>query len=639
MSMRRLACVVLVMLATLLFLVRTARADQVEVRASVEPATVEVGETASYVVVVMVHGRGQPTEVKPGSMNGVTLLGSAGAAPVHMRSIVNGVASEVNGLTSTWRIRADREGTFTLGPAQVVIDGAKRSVPAARVTVVGRGKAPKRNNDPFAGTPFAGGPSPLDPFKGIFDFGDDDRTPDPPAPTADPKLSMDAPRQSVAFLHAVIDKTRAVVGEQVTLAVYLYEDPYAHQGRPGDVHEPTANDFVKRSLIEDETRAVGVGTASVGGKPWTVKLVRKNALFPLKTGRLVIEPMSMTLPQARVGLRESERLVVDVGEPPVDGRPAGFAMGDVGDMSLAATVTPRTVPKDGAVGVTVELRGTGNLPSQLTLPVVPGVEWLEPQTREKLGAQSGDRFGGSRTFSYVVRLHKEGNADLGEIRLPYYDAEKRVYGVARAALGIVVVSPGGDRDAGRPAEEPEIVLAGMPKERRTLEGAHARSYVSETPFFWAAIFGSPIACALAVSAHELVRRARERRANAAPSPDRIARERRAEADVACGSAAGGKPEDARKDGAAAMGAVARAMQAAVLARTGVNLRGAALDAGESELVAAGVDAEKARAVIDVLTTCEDARFSPDGVTIDAARNAWQKGRDALDALPSGGAKE
>jgi len=627
----RLVSMVVAVLATLLFTAfpRTARADQVELRAQVEPSTIEVGDVASYVVVVMVHGQGHPADVKPGRVSGVTLLGSAGSAPIHMRSIVNGVASEVNGLTSTWRVRGDREGTFTLGPATVNIDGTVKSIPAAKVTVVGKGKAPKRNNDPFAGTPFAGTfpqGSTIDPFKGLLDFGDDDRRPEPAMPTADPKLGMDAPRQAVAFLHSVVDKTRAVVGEQVTLSVYLYEDPYAQQGRPGDVHEPTANDFVKRSLMEDETRVIGLGTANVGGKPWNVKLVRKNALFPLKTGRLAIEPMSLMLTQARVGLRESERLFVDVAEPPVDGRPAGFAMGDVGDMALSANVTPRTVPRDGAVGVTVDLRGTGNLPSQLTLPVVPGVEWLEPNLREKLSAQASDRFGGTRTFSYVVRLHKEGNVDLGEIRLPYFDPEKKAYAVARAALGIIVVSPGVARERDAGAEEPEVVLAGMPKPRRALEGAHQQRYLSETPIFWAAIFGSPLACALAVGAHELVRRSREKRANATPSPERVAKERRAEAEAACKG----------DDGGAAMGAIARAVQAAVLARTGVNLRGAALDEGADDLVEAGVGDAPARAVIAVLKTCEDARFSPDGVSIADARAAWQKARDATDELPSKG---
>lgn len=606
---------------------RRAGAQQIELKAGAEPTTIEVGEVTTYTVFVMVHGGGEPADVKPGPTNGMTMLGRPSAAPVKMRMSVNGRMSENNGLTTSWRMRGDREGTFTLGPATVVVNGVRKALPPVRVTVVGRGKAPKRPaNDPFAGTPFAGGGgggAPFDPFKGfgIFDFGDDDNKPREPAlATADPKLSMDTPRQPVAFLHATIDKTRVVVGEQVTLTVYLYEDPFAHQGHPGDVHEPTANEFVKKSLVEDETRAVGLGSANVGGKLWDVKLVRKNALFPVKTGHLEIEPMSLTLPQARVGLRESERLAVDVSEPPVDGRPPGYAIGDVGDMALSATITPRSIVRDGAIGVTIELRGTGNLPSQLTLPAVPGVEWLEPQPREKLGAQQNDRFGGTRTFSYVVRIHREGAVDLGELRLPFYDPDKRAYGVARASLGIVNVGAGTGRDAG--VDEPEIVLGGMPKERHALEGAHPQKFLSEAPWFWAALFGSPLACALGIGASTFLRRARERRENAAPSPARVAKEKRAEADAAC----------KKEDGAAAMGAIARAVQADVLARTGVNLRGAALDDGEEELVEAGVTSTRAREIADVLKACEDARFSPDGVAIDQARTLWEKARATVDAL-------
>ena len=618
---RRAPAAVVLALAMMLVLVfaRTAGAQQrIELSANVDNDTVEVGEIVAYSLHALVHGGGAPSDPKPGTITGFSLQG-ASSMPVHMRTNNNGVVDDVNGLMTSWTLRADRVGTFSLGPAQITVGGARRSGTPVRIKVVERGKGGARRGarppiDPF-------GSSPLDPFKQLFDFGDNDRRGEPVQPSADPKLAMESPRAAVAFLHATVDKTRAVVGEQITLSVYLYEDPYARQGRPGDVHEATATDFVKRSLIEDETRAVGVGTAMVGGKIWNVKLVRKNALFPLKTGHLAIEPMSMTLPQARVGLRASETLYVDVNEPPVDGRPAGYAMGDVGEMSLQGTVTPRSTTRDGAVGVTIELRGTGNLPGQLSLPVVPGVEWLEQQTREKLGATSADRFGGTRTFSYVVRLHKDGAVDLGEIKLPFYDAQKGTYATARATLGIINVTGGGGRDAG--VETPEVVLDGMPKERRVLEGPRSETYLSERPAYWAALFGSPLACALALGAHGLFGRIRERRASASPSLDRIAKERRAEADAAVRG----------EDGKAAMGAVARAVEAVVLAKTAVNLRGAPADIARAELEEAGISADDAEEVIGTMRACEDARFSPDGVDATVAGKTWERARAVLDRLP------
>jgi hypothetical protein len=295
-------------------------------------------------------------------------------------------------------------------------------------------------------------------------------------------------------------------------------------------------------------------------------------------------------------------------------------------MSLQATVTPRAIFRDGAIGVTIELRGTGNLPGQLTLPVVPGVEWLEPTLRDKLGQMQSDRYGGTRTFSYVVRLHKEGAVDLGEVRLPYYDADKRTYSVARATVGIVNVAPGEAHDAG--VDTPEVVLAGMPKERRVLEGPHPQSFLAERGLFWAALFGSPLACALAIGAQGVLGRWREKRAAASPSVDRIAKTRRAEAEDACRA----------DDGKAAMGAIARAVEAEVLVRTDVNLRGAASDTMKTELEEAGASSEQAGNILAILRACEDARFSPDGVDVETARATWTRAKAALDELAPRGAK-
>ena len=84
------------------------------------------------------------------------------------------------------------------------------------------------------------------------------------------------------------------------------------------------------------------------------------------------------------------------------------------------------------------------------------------------GAVANDRFGGTRTFSYVVRIHRAGAVDLGEIRIPYWDPQARAYAVARTALGIVQVSAGAGRDAG--VDVAEQILPNLPRPRSTLEG-------------------------------------------------------------------------------------------------------------------------------------------------------------------------
>jgi hypothetical protein len=597
----------------LVILPRTARAQGTSVQSVADASEVEVGEVVTLTLVSQSEGE-TASDPQPGPHPGFSIVDQA-VSPTQMVSIINGRRTDKQGLTVTWTMRADRVGTFVLGPPSVAAGGGRKNGSTHRVTVVAQGKG----TQPRGGGRSGGRrpPQTIDPFKGIFPgFDDDDeffgRGREPPT---DPKYGMNEARAPVAFLHATIDKTHAVVGEQVTLSVYLYEDPHARQGHPSDVHEATATDFIKRSLLQDETRAIGLGNAMVGGRAWSVKLVRKSALFPLKTGRLAIQPMSLTLPQARIGLRESEVLYVQVTEPPAAGRPAGYQLGDVGDFSLSATVTPRALAQGGAVGVSVELRGTGNMPSTLPVPVAPGVEWLEPQVTDSLGPMQNDRFGGSRTFAYVVRIAKSGAVDLGNLQIPYWDAERGTYALARAGLGVVDVTPGAVRDAG--PEAIEEILPGLPKERRVLEGVHHDSFLTDRSELWLALFGAPLACAAFIGANGVVRRARSRKAGAAPSHDKIAREKRAEAEAALRG----------DDGKAATSAIAGALEASVLAATKVNVRGTAGEGAERELVAAGVPDDAALEVVAVLRACEDARFSPDGVTIDDAKKLWKRAQD------------
>jgi hypothetical protein len=611
---------------SILLLGAPAFAQDVVVTSNVDADEVELGNTVTYTMEASSSTGESVSDPRLANTQGFTIIDQR-AGPTHMVSIINGRVTEKRGLNASWTLRADRLGTFSIGPASVTVGNTRRNAPAQRVTVVAPGQGrpkPRRGQKPF--DPFGG--SPFDPFNGLVQgmlgIGDDSTDPFILAvPETDPKLALDSPRDPIVFLHATVDKTRAVVGEQVTLTIYLYEDPRARQGHPYDVHEATATDFLKRSLLKDETRAIHVGHALVGGRPWAVKLVRKNALFPLKTGRLTIEPMSLTLSNVRNGKRESETLHVDVTEPPLANRPAGYQIGDTGDFSLSSEVTPRELDQHGAVGVTVELRGTGNMPSSLPTPEIAGIEWLEPQTRDDLGPVSNDRFGGTRTFSYVVRLHKDGAIDLGEIRLPYYDPTTRSYHVARTSLGIVQVTRSQGRDAG--LEAAEEILPGLPRPRTALEGRRAETYLTERPLYWGAVFGAPLACAAAIALSGAVARVRERRANKAPSPERIAKERRAEAEAALKGS----------DGKAAVAAIARFLEAEIIARTGVNVRGTSGQAAVAELTDAGAPAEAAKEAVDVLAACEDARFAPDargGVSIDDGRVLFARAKAAAEAL-------
>jgi hypothetical protein len=321
--------------------------------------------------------------------------------------------------------------------------------------------------------------------------------------------------------------------------------------------------------------------------------------------------------------RESETLHVRVTEPPLSGRPPGYAIGDVGRFDLSTEATPREIERGGAVGVTVELSGSGNLPAQLTMPTRNGVEWLVPEVHEKVGAmRGGDRWGGKRTFSYVVRVQQEGDVDLGAIELPYFDPDTRVYATARAPIGTIHVKPG---LAPARADAAPDALPGLPDPKDALAFLAARPrrpHLTSGVAYWVALAASPLAWVLFAGARAATRGLRARSKERAADPAREMKSRIAEADTA-----------SKNGDAHAMDvATARALEASLIACAGVNLRGTTGDAAEEELARAGVGDAHAKHVVELYRACEAARFSPDSASASAAKERWTTARTLIAAL-------
>ena len=172
-------------------------------------------------------------------------------------------------------------------------------------------------------------------------------------PPPDPELALDAPLDSKVFLRAVVDQKNPVVGEQVTLTVYVYARQTALELT--DLHEPSIPDFYRRDLLspqnQPEPRPV-----SIGGVIWRAQPIYKAALFPLKSGEIEIGAMQSTVIGRGSGLnaaRASQPIKLHVSEPPSKGRPVGYQMGDVGSYTLTVTVDPRKSEVGGAVAVTL----------------------------------------------------------------------------------------------------------------------------------------------------------------------------------------------------------------------------------------------------------------------------------------------
>jgi hypothetical protein len=574
-----------------------------DVETQVDANEVEIGDAIHVTMRVMSEST-LPERPDLGSHPGFSVR-SPSVSQSQMVQSINGKTSVRRGITVTWTLTAQSAGSFTIGPPSAFIGTSRVTSDAVRVRVMKKG-ALTRGSDPL--DPF-GAPSTLDPWKSFF--GTQDSRDPRAAPATDPALTLDHDDSTPLFMHATLDKTSAVVGEQVTYTALLYVDPDVSDQDFIMEHEAPAASFLKRPLVADDANSKLLGYAKVRSRVYRVKQVRKIAFFPVATGNQEIGEQEIRYPLGnRYVSSKTPKLTVKVTEPPTQGRPLGYTLGDTGHFELSAEVKPRDIDQGDVTSIIVTLSGTGNVPrAALPVPLQKDVAFLQPEISEKLGSADHDRFAASDTFRYVVRIDRAGDVDLGTIELPYYDPDKKAYATTRAVLGVIHVKKGDVKQAA-PADPNPVVLPEAPPPIGALDGTRpaAEKHFADTGLFWLLLCASPLSYALIRVSSAGLRRFRKQRAERAQSPDADLARRHADA----------KARAKEASGKALVAAVKRYVEEIATARAGVNVKGAPAERAAELLTSGGVAEAHASEAGALLTECASLAFTPDEVPMSDA---------------------
>lgn len=582
---------------------------QVELNLQVSSPEVAVGETLDVQLDAMSTDGEAPTQPELVVPNSFELRGPSIGTRQQV-SITGFRMVRQSGISATWQLTPTRAGVYSIGPASVLAGGRRQQAKAVQIRVVPEGQRsqrPQRRGRRIPGSPF----DPFDPF-GTDDAMDDlfdrlrgggsagfDRLPQAP-----PELIPEPLPDSLAFLDARLTPQRAVVGQQLTLTIYAHGSQSVFQEAPGS-HEPSHADFLALRLVEDPSRQP-VHQYTRDGQRWIVVKVREIALFPLRAGTLEIGPLEFGFLGRRYssrsaqGLRRSSpALRVPVSEPPIQGRPPGYA-GDVGDFRLSAVVEPRKISAGGSIAVTARVEGTGRLPGALKLPEQAGVEWLQPTLRDETNT-NGTTVGGTRTFNYVVRMTRPGTIDLGRLALSFYQPETQRYRTVPVELGQVIVEAA---PAGAEPAEPAAAagqagprLSELVRFRGQLEPQSVSRPLTEHAGFWWSLAGAPGLVLLAAGVRSARRRLRSRREQREQSQATHARRALAAAREAA----------ARGELDQVLSGVERALYLAIEWSTGLRARALLRSELEGRLQAEGLSAEQAATATQLLGQCTELR--------------------------------
>lgn len=251
------------------------------------------------------------------------------------------------------------------------------------------------------------------------------------------------------------------------------------------------------------------------GEDYRYVILRTTVLYPQKTGKLDIEPLTLDVPIDVPGNRRDlfgRRLTtrvnktisagnrkIDVKPIPFDGRPDNFA-GAVGDFKFSVSTNKNTLDANEAFELKTKVSGSGNLKLfELPSAKLPSsLEVYEPEHTESVRTRRSGMTG-SVTETYTVVPQYKGNYPIRPITFSFFDPKTETFKTLSSEEIIINVENGPIS-----AKEEAVTATGNSKQAVTLskeqfkyikldgdlEPVASKSFFKST-LFWS-LLGGPV---------------------------------------------------------------------------------------------------------------------------------------------------
>ncbi len=241
-------------------------------------------------------------------------------------------------------------------------------------------------------------------------------------------------------LVAEISKANPYLNEAIIVTYKLYVSPETSVSGWRVIDNPNFADFWSQNIDNPQ---LNVQEGTYQGRPYRYAILRSTVLYPQKSGKVEIEPLSLDVQvEVRTNRRDifgrpfmtrinrtltSGTRTIDVKPLPLAGQPANFS-GAVGQFDLKVNANKNQLAARESLDLTIDITGTGNLklfrPPSLVAP--SAFEVYEPEFRDRTNTTiSGMR--GSISESYTIIPQFQGEYTIEPISFSYFDPETGAY--------------------------------------------------------------------------------------------------------------------------------------------------------------------------------------------------------------------
>ena len=296
--------------------------------------------------------------------------------------------------------------------------------------------------------------------------------------------SSQSGKVSQFFIEAAVDNQTPYRGEQAILTYTLYTKVDVTSF---DDDVPSFKGFWTEELFAPKN--LKLREESKNDVQYYAATIKKIALFPTQSGKIIIEPMS-----AVIGIREkqqrwnnfslfgppSKKYTISTNKLTIDVRPLpnrrnGKISAIVGNWNIRSEVSTINVKQDEAITFKVFINGTGNLQtvgmSEIYFP--NEIEVFDPEVQTKENPLR-DKIGGEKKFEWVLIPRFAGEIYIPKIELNYFDPNQGKWVTKSTPRHKLKVAPN---------EKAALSSIGLSKEEVALVGEDIR-FIDESQPKW-----------------------------------------------------------------------------------------------------------------------------------------------------------
>ncbi len=254
------------------------------------------------------------------------------------------------------------------------------------------------------------------------------------------QMTVDDVADKSLHLVAEVSQTRPFLNEAISVVYKLYVSPSVSVSNYRALDNPKYNNFWSQDIPVSRLNAQN-GTYK--GKQYRYVVLKRVVLYPQKTGKLEIEPLSLDVTvdvptnkrdffggriysQTNKTVSAGKR-TINVKALPLEGKPADFS-GAVGNFGFSVTSSKTSLNASESLQAKVEVSGKGNLKlfqlPELNLP--SSLEVYEPEFKEKVRTTLSGMTG-KVSNSYTIVPSFKGKYPISNISFSYFDPKTEKY--------------------------------------------------------------------------------------------------------------------------------------------------------------------------------------------------------------------